>query len=162
MISFENAVASLLKAGANKESDLVVKNVTITPCDKYTRIALTLDREVDGATLVDDQWQLGKTRVIFVSLFSIVSLFRELTDTTCIANHVRDCPSTLNVLLNCAKLDIVQQHVAAHATYTNAWTGEEAEHDSDHDSVFSHIVAIEFSDKAKRAIERIEDAMLGL
>ena len=69
MITFEEAVASLRKAGAKAEKDLVVKNVTVTDCDSWTRVALTLNREVAGPVSDEEgNWSMGQTRVIFLSL----------------------------------------------------------------------------------------------
>ena len=50
----------------------------------------------------------------------------------------------------------------ANETYVNAFTGEETEHESDHDSLFNHLVDVEFSCKGRIAIEKIEDHLLGL
>lgn len=163
MITFDEAVASLLKAGAKKESGLIVKNVTVTELDNYTRIALTIDKEIDGA--VSDEngaWSIGKTRIVFVSLYSVIGLLKNTDDAMTIASYVVNAPKALQVLLSGAKISIAQQSVGAHATYVNAWTGEETEHDSDHDSIFNHLIAIEFTDKGRRAIEKIEDKLLGL
>ena len=162
MINFNDAVASLRKAGAKSEI-VTICNVTITDCKNWTRIALTLNREVDGPVCDNEgNWTMGKTRVIFISLYSIISLFKNTDDTIAVSNYIASHPTSLQIILSGAKTEILQQYVKANETYINAFTGEETEHESDHDSLFNHIVSIEFTDKALRAIEKIEDKLLGL
>ena len=162
MINFNDAVAALRKSGAKSET-VTICNVTITDCKNWTRIALTLNREVDGPVCDNEgNWTMGKTRVIFISLYSIISLFKNTDDTIAVSNYIASHPTSLQIILSGAKTEILQQYVKANETYINAFTGEETEHESDHDSLFNHLVSIEFTDKALRAIEKIEDKLLGL
>ena len=162
MINFDDAVASLRKAGATSETATIV-NVTVTNCKSWTRVALTLNREVDGAVCDSEgNWTMGKTRVVFLSFYSVLSTLKNTDETIAITNHIADNPTSLQIILSGAKIELLQQYVKAHETYTNAFTNEEVEHDSDHDSLFNHIVSIEFTDKALRAIDKIEDKLLGL
>ena len=162
MIQFDDAVASLRKAGAKSETVTIV-NVTVTDLKTWTRISLTLNREVDGPVCDSEgNWSMGKTRVVFVSFYSILNLLKNTNDTMAITGHIVDNPTSLQIILSGAKTEILQQEVKANATYINAFTGEETEHDSDHDSIFNHLVSIEFTDKGRRAIEKIEDHLLGL
>ena len=162
MINFDDAVASLRKAGATSETATIV-NVTVTNCKSWTRVALTLNREVDGAVCDSEgNWTMGKTRVVFLSFYSVLSTLKNIDETIAITNHIADNPTSLQIILSGAKIELLQQYVKAHETYTNAFTNEEVEHDSDHDSLFNHIVSVEFSDKGHRAIEKIEDKLLGL
>ena len=162
MITFNDAVASLRKAGATSETVTIV-NVTVTDLKTWTRIALTLNREVDGPVCDSEgNWSMGKTRVVFVSLYSILNLLKNTNETLAITNHIANNPTSLQIILSGAKGELLQQEVKANETYINAFTNEEVEHDSDHDSLFNHLVSIEFTDKALRAIEKIEDKLLGL
>lgn len=163
MRSFNEAVASLRKAGAKEYKDVRVMNVTVTEKDSWTRIALTLDQEVDGFVSDDNgDYTKGTTRIVFLSLYSIAAVLKNNDDTLAIGSYVVNHPTALQILLSGAKIDILQQEVAANATYLNHFTGEEVEHQSDHDSIFTRIVAIALSDKGLRAVEKIEDKLLGL
>ena len=161
MISFNDAVAALRKSGAKSEN-VTIMNVTVTDCDKWTRIALTLDKEVDGYVADEDgEYRKGKTRIVFISLYSIASLFKNTDDTRAIASYVVAHPTSLQILLSSAKGELLQEEIAANATYINAFTGEEVENESDHDSIFNHLVSVTLSDKGLRAVEKIEDKLLG-
>lgn len=163
MITFNEAVASLRKAGAKSEKNVTVMNVTVTDCESWTRVALTLNREVAGPVSDEEgNWTMGTTRVVFMSLYSILGTLKNTEDTLAIASYVASHPTALQILLSGAKMEILQQEVKANATYLNHFTGEEVEHDSDHDSIFNHVVSVELTDKARRAIEKIEDKLLGL
>ena len=162
MISFNDAVAALRKNGATSET-VNIMNVTVTNLDNWTRIGLALNREVNGVISDSEgNWTMGKTRFVFISLFSIIDLLKNTEDTLAIASHIYNHPSALQVILVGAKVELLQQEVKAHATYTNVFTGEESEHNCDHDSIFNHIVNIDFTEKSRKAIERIEDKLLGL
>ena len=163
MINFNDAVASLRKAGAKSETDLIIKNVTITEKDSWIRVALTLNRDVQGPVSDDNgDWSMGTTNVVFMSLYSIAGVLKNTDDTIAIAGYIVNHPTALQIILSGAKIEILQQEVKAHDTYINAFTGEETEHDSDHDSIFNHIVSVALSDKGLRAIEKIEDKLLGI
>ena len=161
MVSFDDAVAALRKSGSKSET-VTICNVSVTDLKNWTRIALTLDHEVDGAVSDEEgNWSIGKTRVVFLSLYSILGLLKNTDDTLAVASYIANHPTALQVILSGAKGELLQQEVKAHATYANAFTGEEVEHESDHDSLFNHLVSVEFTDKGKRAIEKIEDKLLG-
>ena len=163
MIKFDDAVASLRKAGAKSETNIIVKNVTVTNYDKWTRITFTLNREVDGAVCDENgNWTIGKTRVVSLSLYSILNLLKNIDETLAITNHIANNPTALQIIFSGAKIELLQQYVKANETYVNAFTGEETEYESDHDSLFNHLVDVEFSCKGRIAIEKIEDHLLGL
>ena len=78
------------------------------------------------------------------------------------ASYIASHPTALQVILSGAETEILQQEVKANETYINVFTGEEVEHESDHDSLFNHLVSVKLTDKGQRAIEKIEDKLLGL
>ena len=161
MINFNDAVASLRKAGATSEN-VTIMNVTVKDCDNWTKIVLTLNREVMGYVAdAEGNWTLGKTRVVSTSLYSIAGVLKNTDDTRAIASYVVDHPTSLQILLSGAKGELLQEEIAANATYTNHFTGEEVENESDHDSIFNHLVSVALSDKGLRAVEKIEDKLLG-
>lgn len=161
MISFNDAVAALRKSGATSENVTII-NVTVKDCDKWTRIALTLDKEVMGYVADENgEYRKGTTRVVFLSLYSIAGVLKNTDDTRAIASYVVDHPTALQVLLSSATGELLQEDIAANATYTNHFTGEEVENESDHDSIFNHLVSVALSDKGLRAVEKIENKLLG-
>lgn len=161
MRTFNDGVAALRKSGANAET-VSVKNVNISVLDNWTRVSLTLDREVTGF-ISDDEGNFvkGGTTVIFVSLYTILAALKANDDTMAIANHVGQHPSALQIILSGAKIELLQQEIGANATYTNPFTEEECEHRSDHDSIFNYVASIQLSDKGRNAVEVVEMKLLG-
>lgn len=162
MITFNEGVAALRKSGAKSEKTTIV-NVNISEREGWTRVSLTLSDEVDGFISDNEgNYTLGKTRVVFMSLYSVAGILKNTDDTMAIASYIVNHPTALQILLSGAKIELLQQLVKANETYINAFTGEEVEHESDHDSIFNHLVAVDLSDKGIKAIEKIEDKLLGL
>ena len=67
----KEVVRNLLASGAKKVADIKVTNVTVKALDTYVRVALTLDRKVEGYVLneADGTYAIGEVKVIFVSLY---------------------------------------------------------------------------------------------
>ena len=161
MVSFDNAVAALRKSGAKSEN-VTIMNVIVKNCDTWTRIVLTLDKDVMGYVADENgEYRKGTTHVVFLSLYSIIDLLKNTDDTRAIASYVVAHPTALQILLSSAKVELLQEEIAANATYVNHFTGEEVENESDHNSIFNHIVTITLSDKGLKTVERIEDKLLG-
>lgn len=68
----------------------------------------------NGAT-----YEKGETKVIFVSLFSIISLIKDNDDAAFAANHLIAHPEAMHVILSRAKLDIIQEPVVSGQEYKN-------------------------------------------
>ncbi len=156
-------IDGLVKNGAKAVNGLVIKNVTVAPQDNYVRLGLTLDKPVEGYVSEDNgvTFKKGETKVIFVSLFSIVSLLKDIDDAAFAANHFVQHPETMNIVLSRAKINILQQHVKAKEEYKNPWSEKQEATVFTHDTIINHVVDIQLSDFAIRKIDRLADAMLG-
>ena len=94
-------IAELLKNGGVSVKDLKVKNVTVTRCENYVRLGITLDRPVKGMVTKDNgvTYEEGETNVIFVSLYSITSLLKDDDDAAFAANHLVEHPDAMSIVL---------------------------------------------------------------
>lgn len=160
-------INQLIKDGAKSVKDLVVKNVTVTPQEKYVRVGLTLDKEVDGYVVKTDksgnqEYVLDKTNLIFVSAFSIAAILRDNEDASFAANHCLNYPDTLCLVLNRAKINIVQESVAAETEYRNPFLSEDSDYSKfDHDVIINHLANIEISDFGLKRLDKLADKMMG-
>lgn len=156
-------VASLIKNGAKEEKNVTIKNVTVTVMDAYTRLGLTLDKEVKGYRQQEDgTYEEGTTRVIFVSAYSIGALLKEDDDAAFAANHLMKHPDALGMIMSRAKIDVVQQKVTAGEEYRNPFASEDTDTTVfDHDTIINHVVGINLSDFGKKRLEKLADMMLG-
>ena len=157
-------VRNLLASGAKKVADIKVTNVTVKALDKYVRVALTLDRKVEGYVLneSDGTYSAGDVKVIFVSLYSLLSMLKQDEDTAFAANHVANHPETIALILSGAKIDIIQQPVAAGEEYRNLWSENPNAEATvfEHDTILNHVVSIEVGKFGEKALDKLIDKML--
>lgn len=163
MSTIKEVVATLIKNGAKEEKNVTIKNVTVTVMDAYTRLGLTLDKEVKSYRQNEDgEYEEGTTRVIFVSAYSIGALLKEDDDAAFAANHLMKHPDALGMIMSRAKIDVVQEHVEADSEYKNPFASEDSDAVVfDHDTIINHVVSISLSDFGKKRLEKLADMMLG-
>lgn len=161
MKTLKEIKTALIKEGAKEIKNLTVKNVTVAVKENYTRLGLTLDRDVD-AYVADDEgnYKLGKSNVIFLSAFSVASMLRENEKTAFLGNKIKDNPDLAEVFLSHATINIVQETVNAETEWVNPFKDEPTDEDTvtyDHDVIINHLMGIELSETA---IGYIKDIVL--
>lgn len=162
MATLKEAVSTLLKNGAKRVDNVVVNNVNVTPLEDYTRIALTLDKPVAGYVQGEDgTYSRGETNVIFVSLFSITAMLKEIDELAWAVNAIINNPNSLQVLFSRAKVTILQEEVVAGQVRTNPFTGKEDEKVPDHDAIYSHIVDVKLGKMGEIGLKKMLDKLLG-
>lgn len=163
MSTLKEAVSTLLKNGAKRVDNLVVNNVTVTPCEDYVRVALTLDKPVEGYVQSETgEYEKGETNVVFVSLFSITSMLKENDEIAFATNEIVENPKSLQVLLSRAKISLLQESVVAGQERTNPFTGKVDENIPDHDAIYNHIVDVRLGKMGEMALEKMLNKMLGI
>lgn len=158
-------VANLLKKEGSKEiKNLKIKNVTVTPCDKYTRLGLTLDKPVAGMVTKDNgnTYEEGETNVVFTSLYAVVAILKDDDDAAFAANHMLSHPDSMSIILSRATIDIIQERVVAGEEYKNPWSSSEEATIFTHDTIITHVINIKLSDFAVRKLDKIADSLLGI
>lgn len=161
----KEVVRALLASGAKKVTDVKVTNVTVKALDTYVRVALTLDKKVEGYVLneTDGTYSTGEVKVIFVSLYSLLSMLKQDEETAFAANHVANHPETIALILSGARIDIIQQPVVAGEEYRNPWSDRDDVEATvfEHDTILNHVVSIEVSKFGEKALDKLMDKMLG-
>ena len=159
----KDIIAQLLKEGAKSVKDVVIKNVTVTPTEKYIRLGLTLDKEVDGYRANEDgNYVPAKVNVIFVSAFTIASLLKDDENAAFAANHLLSHPDALGIVLSRAKITILQESVASGTDYKNPFSSENS--DSvvfTHDAIINHISSLTLSEFGLNRLDKLADKMMG-
>lgn len=157
-------IAELLKTGGKSVKDLKVKNVTVTRCENYVRLGITLDKPVMGMVTKDNgvTYEEGETNVIFVSLYSIISLLKDNDDAAFAANHLVEHPEAMSVVLSRASLNIIQETVEAGTEYKNPWSTNAEATVFDHKIIITHVTDVTLSDFAIRKLDRLADGLLGI
>ena len=157
-------IAELLKNGGKSVKDLKVKNVTVTRCENYVRLGITLDKPVTGMVTKDNgvTYEEGETNVIFVSLYSITSLLKDDDNAAFAANHLVEHPDSMSIVLSRATLNIIQETVEAGTEYKNPWSDNAEATAFDHKTIITHVIEINLSDFAIRKLDRLADSLLGI
>lgn len=157
-------IAELLKNGGKNVKDLKVKNVTVTRCENYVRLGITLDKPVMGMVTKDNgvTYEEGETNVIFVSLYSITSLLKDNDDAAFAANHLVEHPEAMSIVLSRASLNIIQETVEAGTEYKNPWSTNAEATVFDHKTIITHVIDVTLSDFAVRKLDRLADSLLGI
>lgn len=157
-------IAELLKNGGMSVKDLKVKNVTVTRCENYVRLGITLDKPVKGMITKDNgvTYEEGETNVIFVSLYSITSLLKDDDDAAFAANHLVEHPDAMSIVLSRASLNIIQETVEAGTEYKNPWSTNAEATVFDHNTIITHVTDVNLSDFAVRKLDRLADSLLGI
>lgn len=160
----KEVIAELLKNGGVQVKDLKVKNVTVTNCENYTRLGITLDKEVKGMVTKDNgvTYEEGKTKVIFVSLYSVTSLLKDDDDVAFAVNHLVSHPDSMSVVLSRATITIIQESVKEDQEYRNPWSENAEVTVFTHNTIINHIIDIKLSDFAIGRMDRLADKLLGI
>ena len=160
----KEVIAELLKNGGVQVKDLKVKNVTVTRCENYVRLGITLDKPVKGMVTKDNgvTYEEGETNVIFVSLYSITSLLKDDDDAAFAANHLVEHPDGMGIVLSRATLNIIQETVEAGTEYKNPWSTNAEATVFDHKTIITHVIDVTLSDFAIRKLDRLADSLLGI
>lgn len=161
----KEVIENLLKEGATMTKNLKIRNVTVRPLENYVRLGITLNKPVKGMITNDNgaTYEEGEVKVIFVSLYSIISLLKDNEDAAFAANHILDNPTSVSVILSGATIDVISESVAAGVVYTNPWSSNPEETIFDHDTVIQHVVKLDITGKlAMKGLEKIADKLLGL
>lgn len=156
-------INGLLSNGAKKVDNLKVKNVTVTVLENYTRLGLTLDKEVDGyVAQPDGTYKKDKTNVIFVSAFAVSSVLKDKDEVAFAANHLVEHPEAMNIILSRATITILQEPVASGTEYRNPWSSNTDNASVfDHDTIINHMIDVNLSEFAIKKLDTLADKMLG-
>lgn len=145
----------------NVVKDLVVRNINVTECETYNRVAITLDKPVKAMVAQEDgSYVEGESNIIFVGNYSIVGALKENEDVAFAGNHLIQHPKALNVILSGAKINIIQEAVTAGQQYINPFSNNGAPTVVQHDSFYNHVFNIRLSAFGLKMLDKLAEKML--
>lgn len=161
MKDIKKVVAQLQKEGAESVKNCVVKNVKVRDLDNYTRVSLTLNKEVKQMIANDaGDYVEGTNNVIFVSSYSIGAILANSEDIAFAKNLIMQSPELLTMILSYAEIDILLESVKEGQEYTNPFSSSSETRTIEHDSIYAHVVDIRLGKKGEKIIQMLEDKML--
>lgn len=160
----KQVVAELLAKGCNKIAGIRVRSSIVTPKDNYVMVSLSLERGIPGyVSDGEGVFTKGETTTVFASSYSIASVLKDSDETAWAANQLIQNPKGLEVILAGAKIDLVQEEVAADEIYKNPFSSSDVDGQSlGHDTIINHIVKIEICQKAKQMLNMMAMNMMGI
>lgn len=159
MKNVQEVIRDLLKSGAKRVDNVVVKSVNVARKENYDRLSLSLAKPVRGFVQEDGTYTEGETRVIFVSTFSVGAILGDNEDTAFAKRKLLARPKLLELVLSYSKIDIIQEEVKANEEYRNPFATDPEPWIPDHDTVINHIISIELGRRGLRQLEKLEDRM---
>lgn len=145
----------------NVVKELVVRNINVTECETYNRVAITLDKPVKAMVAQEDgSYVEGESNIIFVGNYSIVGALRENEDVAFAGNHLIQHPKALNVVLSGAKINIIQEAVSAGQEYTNPFSSNATPTVVQHDSFYNHVFDIHLSAFGLKMLDKLAEKMM--
>lgn len=160
----KQVVAELLAKGCNKIAGIRVRSSIVTPKDNYVMVSLSLERGIPGYVSDDEGvFTKGETATVFASSYSIASVLKDNDETAWAANQLIQNPKGLEVILAGAKVDLVQEEVAADEIYKNPFSNSKDNGTNlGHDTIINHVVKIEICQKAKQMLNMLAMNMMGI
>lgn len=160
----KQVVAELLAKGCNKIAGIRVRSSIVTPKDNYVMVSLSLERGIPGYVSDGEGiFTKGETATVFASSYSIASVLKDNDETAWVANQLIQNPKGFEVILAGAKVDLVQEEVAADEIYKNPFNSSDVDGQSlGHDTIINHVVKIEICQKAKQMLNMLAMNMMGI
>lgn len=163
MQNVQEVVRTLLKNGAKRIDNAVVKTVSVNRQENYDRVALTLAKPVTGYILNQETGEYEKSddvRTIFVSSFSLGAILADNEDSAFAKRYLIERPKLLELCLSYAKVDILQEAVEANTDYVNPFSSATEGRTIDHDTIINHVVAIELGKRGIKFLEKLENKII--
>lgn len=161
--TYKSIIKSLINKGCKRVNSIRIKNVNCTEKDNYTMVSFTLSSSIRGYVVDENgEYKLGMTNTLFTSLYSITGAMKEDEDLGWMANTLIENPQALNLILNGATVDILQQEVVAGEEFNNPFSNRNTEPTVyDHDLIINHIVGFKLSKVGDKMSDRLADRLLG-
>ena len=164
--SFKQIIKNLMSTGnCRRLSDIRIKNINTEEQDNYTRVSFTLQDKIPARVSKDEglTFEDGERNVLFSSTYALAGVLKEDENLAWLANHLRENPKAINVILNGGSIDILQQRVAEGEKYHNPFTTREEVEDTvfDHDTIVNYIIGVRLSKTGAKFADMLAVKMMG-
>lgn len=162
--NYKGIIKSLIANGCKRVNSIRIKNVNATEKDNYTMISFTLASPIRGYSIDENgNYKLGMTNTLFTSLYAITGAMKEDEDLGWMANTLLQNPQALNLILNGATVDIIQQDIVSGEEYTNPFSTKDDNEPVvyDHDLIINHVIGFKLSKIGQKMSDKLVDKLLG-
>ena len=160
----------ITKSNVTMIQNVKIKKATVTVLPEYTRVALTLDKEVDRFVPNMDEdgnqdgtYVMSKTNVVFTSSFALAGILMD-TENAFAANTLVESPKGFEVILSGAATDLVLEHIDAEhieEDYVNPFSNTVRATKFAHPTSICHPFNLRLSEFGNKMTEKLAEKMLG-
>lgn len=156
--NYKNIISKLIAGGAKRYNNIEIKNVNVLEQSNYVRVSLTIVPNVPA--YINEE--LTESNVIFTSLFALVAVLKNNEETSWMANHVLEHYNILPLILNNARINILQRHYDAGDEVPNPFSTRESEPKVyDHNIIVNDIIDITLCKRGEKMVDKLADKILG-
>lgn len=162
--TYKNIIKQMIGSGCKRINSIRIKNVNFTEKDNYTMVSFTLASPIRGyVNNGNGVYEVGMTNTLFTSLYAITGAMKEDENLGWMANSLLENPTALNLILNGATVDIIQQEVITGEEYVNPFSTRNDNEPViyDHDLIINHIVGFKLSKVGEKMSDRLADKLMG-
>lgn len=140
------------------------KGITVSPQEKYVRLGITTTKPVKTfiANKKTGLFELSESNLIFVSLFTICALLRDIKEARFAVDRIQENPECIKIILDDATFDIIQEYVDANTEYVNPWAIEEKPKIYAHDIIINHVINIKLGEFGLENLKYLAKNMMGI
>lgn len=163
--TYQNVIRKLIASGCKRIGKIRIKNVNVTDKDNYVMVSLTTANPIRGYVSDDNgiSYKIGMTNTIFTSLWAITGAMKEDENLGWMSNALQENPEALNLILNGATIDIIQQEIPAGIEFTNPFSTRNDANTQvyDHDIIINHIIKFTLGKTGQKMADRMADKLMG-
>lgn len=171
MIDVKKVADKLVRLGAKRINNCVVRSASVIERDSYNTIVLRLNtnvpmmvrKELEDGTEV---WERGESNTVFITSISLNAVLGYNPELAAIRRYLLEEPEDLEMLLSYATVDVIQESVTAGTddegnpfTYVNPFSENGTERVIEHDSWYTHLINIDLGDTGYDIVDDIKDAL---
>lgn len=152
----KQVIAELVKNGAERVNDIIVKSVTVKEKEEWAQVILKVNKDVlMNVQNEDGDYTLGSGRTIFCSSFSIGAILGDMPEVALFKRMIMSTPEALETILSFAKISVLQEKVAEGTEYVNPFSSTGHTSVIQHDTVISHVIDIKLGAEGEDFIDML-------
>lgn len=157
-------IVKALQKKCGKAITRTVKNFNFEILDNYTRFSFTLREPIKAYVnnIDTDEYELGKSTVVFSSAYAFAGMLKENDDLAFVANDTIVNPKLVSLLTIGGTIDIIQQFVPVGEEYVNPFSSDPEPIVFEHDVIINHIVGMKPGKTGLKFLDKYMDKMMDM
>lgn len=157
-------IVKALQKKCGKAITRTVKNFNFEILDNYTRFSFTLREPIKAYVnnIETDEYELGKSTVVFSSAYAFAGMLKENDDLAFVANDTIVNPKLVSLLTIGGTIDIIQQFIPVGKEYVNPFSSDPEPIVFEHDVIINHIIGMKPGKTGLKFLDKYMDKMMDM